>query len=84
MSGEHEELYTDLLFNEVAVRALLEGPWGETYVNGQLLAKHCPICQANVPWNPTDPTMTHDAALDAHKDYHIAIARLLAKALGNV
>jgi hypothetical protein len=83
MSGEHLDLYTDLLMNEVAVRALLEGPWGETTVNNVLLVKHCPICQACVPWNSTDPSYSHDAAMDAHKDYHVAIARLLGRVLNN-
>lgn len=81
MSGEHLELYTDLLINETAVRALLDGPWGDTHISGQILAVHCPICQANIPWGTQDETYPDNAAVEAHKDYHIAMARLLGRAL---
>lgn len=80
MSGEHLELYTDMLFNETAVRALLDGPWGDTQINGLILAKHCPICQAYLAWD----TDGEDLSINAHKDYHIAVARLLGRALGYV
>lgn len=60
-----------------AVREALEQEWGYQTTNDQITAKFCRVCQAMVPWYANELGGEDRSVLD-HKDYHLALARILS------